>query len=169
MNDMLREGFRYSAWATKTLIAVCQDLSTEDLNRPGRGYGSILDTLHHVIACDAGYVGTLTGGRPTWVDEARVSDSLDELETHIDETLQAWETFLSEPADADRLLLLDEGTYACHASVVLVQALHHANAHREQIRANLRDLDVPPPDVQPWAYALETGRAEWRRKESQEG
>jgi hypothetical protein len=62
------------------------------------------------------------------------------------------------------LLMLEDGEYECHAAVVVAQALHHASAHREQVRAGLSDLGVRPPDVQPWAYADETGRAHWRRE-----
>ncbi|MCK6460104.1 MAG: hypothetical protein L6Q95_09455 [Planctomycetes bacterium] len=60
--------------------------------------------------------------------------------------------------------MLDAEAYECSASVVVAQALHHAYAHREQIRAGLKDLGVKPPDLQPWDYALETGRARWRRE-----
>ena len=174
MNPTLHEAFRYSAWATKTLIAACKLLSTEQLKRPARrGYGSILTTLNHIVISDAHYVAILTGTRPTWLltegDDDNVdneTDDLDEIETRVDEIAHLWEQLflVDKPVDAERLLSLDEGKYECHTSVVVVQALHHAHAHREQIRAALRNLDVQPPDVQPWEYALESGRAHWRRE-----
>ncbi len=164
MNEILQEAFRYSAWATKTLIAACSDLSIEQLKRPARGFGSILATLNHVVLSDADYVATLTGVCPAWAADGNETDDLDQVEARVDETARLWEQLLAEPVDAERLLLLDEGTYECHAAVVVAQALHHANAHREQIRAGLRDLEVQPPDVQPWEYALATGRAHWRRE-----
>jgi uncharacterized damage-inducible protein DinB len=164
MNESLHEAFRYSAWATKTLIAACRSLSAEQLERPARGFGSILATLNHVVRWDADYLETLTGVRPAWVSDGNETDDLDQLEARVDETARLWDRFLAEPVDAERLLSLDNGEYECHASVVVVQALHHANAHREQIRAGLKDLEVQPPDVQPWEYALATGRAHWRRE-----
>jgi uncharacterized damage-inducible protein DinB len=164
MNQILHEAFRYSAWATKTLIAACRDLSIEQLKRPARGFGSILATLNHVVLSDAGYVGTLTGACPAWATDGNETDDLDQVEARVGETARLWEQLLGEPVDAERLLLLDEGEYECYAAVVVAQALHHANAHREQIRAGLRDLEVQPPDVQPWEYALATGRAHWRRE-----
>jgi uncharacterized damage-inducible protein DinB len=165
MNEILHEAFRYSAWATKTLIAACRDRSIEQLKRPARGFGSILATLNHVVLSDAGYVATLTGVCPAWATDGNETDDLDQVEARVDETASLWEQLLAEPVDAERLLLLDEGEYECYAAVVVAQALHHANAHREQIRAGLRDLEVQPPDVQPWEYALETGRAHWRREQ----
>ena len=52
-----------------------------------------------------------------------------------------------------------------HASVVIVQALHHVTAHGEQVRAGLKVLGFEPPDVQPWALADATGRSRWLRPE----
>jgi uncharacterized damage-inducible protein DinB len=164
MNDILHEAFRHSAWATKTLIAVCRDLSLEQRKRPARGFGSILATLNHVVLSDAGYAAILTGDRPAWATDGNETDELDQVEARVDETARLWEQLLAEPLDAERLLMLEEGEYECYAAVVVAQALHHANSHREQIRAGLADLGIQPPDLQPWAYADETGRARWRRE-----
>lgn len=163
MNEILREAFRHGAWATRTLIAACRGLSAEQLRRPARGFGSILATLNHVVLSDAGYAAILTGARPAWAGDDQVTDDLDQVETRADETARLWERLLAGPLDADRLLSLDGGSYECSAALVVVQALHHGCAHREQVRAGLEDLGVRPPDLQPWAYADETGRARWRR------
>jgi hypothetical protein len=45
-----------------------------------------------------------------------------------------------------------------HAGVLVAQALHHGNAHREQICAILTGAGMQPRDVQAWAYADATGR-----------
>jgi len=163
MNEILREGFRHSAWATKTLIAACRGLTVEQLNRPARGFGSLLATLNHVVVSDAHYVTIFGCVCPAWATGGDAAD-LDQLEARMDEVARLWEQLLAEPVDADRLFLLDDGTYECSASVVVAQSLHHANAHREQVRAGLGDLGVKPPDVQPWEYALANGRARWRRE-----
>ena len=165
MNEILHEAFRYSAWATKTLVAACRDLSVQQLKQPARGFGSILATLNHVVLSDAEYVATLTGVRPAWASDGSETEDLDEMDSRVDETLRLWGQLLADSTDGERLLLLDKGTYECRAAVVVTQALHHASAHREQIRAGLSRLGVQPPDVQPWEYALDTGRAHWRAKE----
>ena len=164
MNEILREVFRYNDWATKTLIAACKGLAADQLDHPAGGFGSLIATLNHVVRCDAGYAATLTGVRPPWVADGADTDDLDQLESRANETARAWEELLAEPVDAERMLFLDGGGYACPATVVVAQAVHHANAHREQVRAGLKALDVSLPDLQPWEYALDTGRAHWRRK-----
>lgn len=164
MNAGLLESFRYSAWATKRLVAVCVDLSDAQVRRPAKGFGSVLATLDHIVRCDAGYVSSLTGTSPSWVSDEVEADDLASLPARVDETTRRWEDFLAEPLDAERVLSLDGGTYEVSAGVVVAQALHHADAHREQVRAALRELGVEPPDVQPWQYALDTGRAHWTRR-----
>jgi len=60
--------------------------------------------------------------------------------------------------DAERVIILDQGAYQAHAGVLVAQALHHGNAHREQICPILTGAGLQPPDVQAWAYADATGR-----------
>ena len=159
MNENLLEAFRHSAWATRTLVAACRQLSIEQLKEPGRGFGSILATLNHIVECDAAYATIVVEEQPEWTADVREAEDLGEVEARLEESHRLWERLLAAPLDPERLLLLDDGKYKCPVSVVIAQALHHANAHREQVRARLADFEVRAPDVQPWAYAGETGRA----------
>jgi uncharacterized damage-inducible protein DinB len=163
VNELLLEAFRHNVWATKQLLAFCRGLPDEQLTSPGTAtYGSILQTFNHLIHSDAGYVPRLDGSeRPTWVDSAD-SVGLDELEARVDETAQRWQRLLTEPVDAKRLLVLDRGAYEAELSVLVVQALHHGNAHREQICSILTGFGIEPPDIQAWAYAEATGHARER-------
>ena len=160
MNELLREAFRHNAWATKRLIAFCRDLSPEQLTSTTQGtYGSILETLNHAIASDAGYLPRLKVDRPAWAGDDHDIKGLDELDARVDETAPLWEAYLSDPLDAKHVLLLDDGAYEAQASVPVVQALHHGNVHREQVCAILTSLGFEPPDLQAWTYAESTGRA----------
>jgi len=165
MSDVLVDAFRHHAWAMKTLIAACEGLSIEELNRPGPVVGSILATLNHLVLSDAGYVASLGGGRASWAKAGGETDDLRELAARVDETRGRCERFLTEPLDGERLVLLDDGAYETHASVVVMQALHHVAAHGEQVRAGLKALGRVPPDVQPWEFADATGRSRWLRPE----
>jgi uncharacterized damage-inducible protein DinB len=162
MNEVLNEAFRHGAWATKALIGASKGLAPEELKRPAPGFGSILATLNHVVLSDAGYATMLTGVRPAWATDGNETDDLDQLEARVNETARLWEELLARPLDGERLLVLERGQYECRAAVVVLQALHHGAAHREQVRAALAPLGVKPPDVQAWAYADATGRARWR-------
>jgi DinB family len=89
------------------------------------------------------------GQRPAWVEHEEDTAALDELERRADETAQVWERFLSQPLEATKLITLDQGAYEAEPSVLVVQALHHGNAHREQLCAVLTGLGIEPPDLQP--------------------
>lgn len=167
-NGALLEAFRHNAWATKQLLEFCRDLSTQQLTAPGIGtYGGILETFNHIILAEARYLRRLAGSGPSWVDSDGGSDpgdvnpdsiDLDRLRSRVEETEKLWVELLSEPLDAERLIILDEGAYQAHAGVLVAQALHHGNAHREQICAILTGAGMQPPDVQAWAYADAAGR-----------
>jgi uncharacterized damage-inducible protein DinB len=163
MNEALLDAFRHNSWATKQLLAACRSLSEDRLTSPAPGsFGNILDTFNHIILSDAGYLRRLSDSAPAWLVDRKESADLTQLERRVEETEQMWEQFLSEPIDAERLLILDEGTYEAHAGVLIAQALHHGNAHREQICAILTGFGVELPDVQAWAYAEATGRGRER-------
>lgn len=163
MNDILLDAFSHSAWAKKRLIAACASLSADEVERPVPGsVGSIRMILNHLVIADARYIARLDGGPPPWLDEEAAND-LRELQKLSEETAERWQRFLSEPVDGERIVTLDDGAYETHASVVIVQAIHHVSIHGEQVCASLTALGIEPPDVQPWALADDTGRSRWLR------
>ena len=164
MKEMLLEAFRHDAWANKQLLAACRGLPHEQLTLPGTAAGTdrgILAILNHIIQSDRGYVSR-RGDRPDWVENDEDTTDLGELERRASENAEVWERFLSQPLDATRLIILDQGAFEAEQSVLVVQALHHGNAHREQICAVLTGLAIEPPDIQAWAYAEATGHARER-------
>jgi uncharacterized damage-inducible protein DinB len=160
MNEALLEAFRHNAWASKFLLDFCRDLTEEQLSATAPGtYGDIRATFHHMIRADAAYVRRLGGGGPDWIDSDDIV-GFDQLSAWVDEAEQLWERFLSSPVDAERIVEVsgDHGPEEVRAGVIVAQALHHGNHHREQICAILTSLGLEPPDVQAWEYAWHTGR-----------
>jgi uncharacterized damage-inducible protein DinB len=163
MNEALLDVFRHNSWATKQLIAACRGLSEEQLTSPATGsFGGILATFNHIILSDAAYLRRLSGSAPVWLVSEEESADLGQLAARVEETERSWEQFLSEPIDAERVIILDEGAYEAHAGILIAQALHHGNAHREQICAMLTSFGVEPPDIQAWAYGDASGRGRER-------
>jgi uncharacterized damage-inducible protein DinB len=62
---MISEFIRYNNWVNQRVLESCQKLSEEQLATvmPG-AYGTIRDTLEHIIRAEAGYARLLTGERP---------------------------------------------------------------------------------------------------------
>ena len=164
MNGALEEAFRAHSWATRRLLEFCHDLTPEQLaagRNDATGWG-ILETFTHLVSADGYYAGTLNGsGRPVpkWNESDEPAWGIDALLEGSAKVAGLWETYLKIDDDADRLVLLDQGTFECRAGVVAAHTLHHGDLHREQICSILRRQGIEPPDLQPWEYAIDKGRA----------
>jgi uncharacterized damage-inducible protein DinB len=87
VDETLAEAFRHNAWATKRLLAFCQDLTPQQLTSSAPGtYGSILDTFNHLIRSDANYLPRAKITRPAWAQDDQDVADLDELVARVDET-----------------------------------------------------------------------------------
>jgi uncharacterized damage-inducible protein DinB len=158
--------FRHKTWATLRLIEYCQGLEAEHLDAaiPG-SYGTIRQTLRHIVGADEGYFSILTR-EPFPTREAAAAfvnaDPLPEgpvpfdvLAERIRRLGPRWEE-LAEDADlAGREVTSTDG-WRWPAAVILGQAIHHAADHRTHIMSILgaRGLELPGPnDLDLWGYA----------------
>lgn len=160
---MLADAVAHHAWATLRVIAACASLPGDQLATTVPGtYGSILETIRHIVGADAGYLSVLTAGSAapiTEIDEA--SMDLAALRAATVRHGAAWAALLEGDLDpdVDAVRHRDDGT-ASHApvGVRLAQALHHGTDHRSQICTALTSLGVEPPGVDVWAFAEAQGR-----------
>ena len=68
---ILDDAFGHHVWATIQLIDACLALSDEQLSTTVPGtYGSILDTMRHLVGGDAGYLFVLSKGQVAEMSEA---------------------------------------------------------------------------------------------------
>ena len=66
----LADAFEHHAWATVRLIDTCLELIPAQLETAVPGtYGSILDTMRHLVGADCSYLSTVTGGLVARIDE----------------------------------------------------------------------------------------------------
>ncbi|MPZ48495.1 MAG: hypothetical protein GEU75_04140 [Dehalococcoidia bacterium] len=168
MNDGLLDAFRHSAWANKELIGFCRQLTPEQLKAETLGvYGSVIETLKHLLGSEAYYSFVIGGSLPDWEWWDDEPPSLVAMEKSAAEMAAFWETALSRPFDAEAVLIRqheDGAVREARAGIVLAQALHHANVHREQICTIVTTLGIEPPDLDVWSYGIITGRHSLRRK-----
>jgi uncharacterized damage-inducible protein DinB len=163
-NDILRDPIRHNTWATKSLTRFCRDqkLSAEQLAATGVGtYGTILETLEHIVRGDGSYLRRIADRPLDFVDSPE-SPGFDELERWNDEAGALWEQFLGAPIDVERVIVVDNETRETRLGIFIAQAINHANHHREQVCAILTGFGIEPPDIQAWEYAWATGRI-WDR------
>jgi len=152
----LSEGiFEQNAWANDKLIEACLGLTEEqlDLEAPGT-YGSVRDTLKHLVGAQGRYIGRLTGELPSDMPSAEEKVGLDKLRALAAST-GARLTELASTVKADEVLRLDfQGEkYEVDAGVILVQVINHATEHRSHIRTVLSQHGIDSPELDGWTWA----------------
>jgi uncharacterized damage-inducible protein DinB len=157
---LLDDAFAHHVWATQRLIDACLPLSQEQLatDVPGT-YGSIIETLRHLVDGDAFYLYGLTGDRAHGVDTEGMD--LHELKSAIKTSGAAWSRLLGQNPDPDAITLeLDDDGFERHATVGIrfAQALHHGTDHRSQVCTALTGLGAEPPIIDVWEFGKEVGR-----------
>jgi len=159
--SLMADAFDHHVWATARLIDACLPLAPEQLATTVPGtYGSILDTMRHLLDGDAGYLFFLTGDRAFAVDRGGME--LAELRSEIERDGARWQAFLAGGPDPERVVEeVDETDGFRREATVglrLAQALLHGSDHRSQICTALTTLGIEPPSIDLWDFGLETGR-----------
>lgn len=104
MGHGLHDLARHHAWATAQVLTFCQGLDEPTLNTTAPGtFGSIIETLRHLIDSEMSYLFRLTGAwsaRPWPFDEPVGLDVLAERAAVLGTTL---EQFVAGDWDSERL------------------------------------------------------------------
>ncbi len=159
MNDGLVDAFRYNAWATRGLLAFCASLPDETMDATAVGaVGSMRRTFEHMLEAESYYLYLLTGEKRIWGWEPDGGASIAQLEEAAAGLAEAWEELLRTPFDADAVFVRVE-PWGDRAGIVIVQAIHHGNVHREQVNMVLTSQGMEPPDLDVWSFDRATGSA----------
>ena len=164
MSESLVELFRHNAWANERLFDACAGLGDAQLDATVVGtFGSIRDTLTHIVGAQERYVAALAESGPVSVfrerepfpgvaelrDGARASSAaLLELAAQA----QAGATVTTTYRGAD---------YTLPVWLLLVQAINHATEHRAQVAAILTQQGLEPPSLDGWTYHEARANADW--------
>jgi uncharacterized damage-inducible protein DinB len=159
--SLLGDAFAHHIWATERLIGECQALAPEQLRAPVPGtYGSIIDTLRHLVASDRWYLSFFREGTASIDEEAMVS--LAELRSAMMSNGTAWAELLAGQNDPDGDVVEHGDGWEFHASLGLrlAQVIHHGTDHRSQICTALTSLGRMPPEIDLWSFGEATGRTQ---------
>ncbi len=162
MGHALHDLAGHNAWATAQTLGFCLGLDQQmlDATVPGT-YGTIIETLRHILNSEAGYLFRFTGAWSEYPWPRDDGVGLEVLSERAAMLASTWERFLAGDVDTERLgeARGDEGElFAVPAGIFITQALHHANEHRAHICTILGAQGVEPPDVSAWEYARVSGR-----------
>jgi uncharacterized damage-inducible protein DinB len=156
--------FRQSSWASQRLIEVCESLSDQQLDTPANAtYGSIRETLVHLVATEQRYIRRLGGAPPS---EPVLEDETPGLDVLKRATRASGETLARMAASASPAWLVSGVTeyglkFETEATVFLLQTVNHSTEHRTQVISILSTLGLGSADLDEqldaWAWGEATG------------
>lgn len=161
MKSLLGDAFGHHAWATEQLLDACAGLTEEQLETKVPGlYGSIIQTLRHVVGTDRWYLSFFAEGEGLEAVDDEADIGLDVLRVEMARNGEAWTRLLAREIDPDEDVPEpeDEGVLHSPVGVRLAQVVHHGTDHRSQVCTALTSLGIEPPDIDVWAFARATGR-----------
>lgn len=159
-SPVLADAFAHHVWATIRVLDACAALDDDQLAAivPGT-YGSIIDTVRHLVGGDVFYLDVLRAGNPEPFDEA--ASDIPTLRAVMEVHDAVWQRLVAGGLDpaADVIEYEDSG-YETHAplGIRLAQALYHGTDHRSQVCTALTTLGIEPPGIQAWDFAALDGR-----------
>ena len=166
MSESLIELFKHNAWATQRLFDACAGLSDTQLDATAGGtFGTVRDTLMHLVGAQERFVTALAGNGPVHVirerepfpgvselgDAARTSgDALVELAARAQSGATVTTTWRGEE-------------FTLPVWLLLLQAVTHATEHRTQVAAILTQQGIQPPGMDGWTYQETHFDDDWSR------
>ena len=160
---LLSDAFEHHAWATLRLIDACAVLPAGQLDTTVPGtYGSIIDTLRHLVGADSWYLYRCGGESAHRIeDDEEAGMDLAALRQAMTDQATGWRAVVAGEIDPDTDIVArrDDGA-EMHAplGIRLAQVLHHGTDHRSQVCTALTSLGVEPPLIDVWDFGAEVGR-----------
>lgn len=159
-SPILADAFGHHVWATIRVLDACAALDDAQLATTVPGtYGSIIDTLRHLVGGDVFYLDVLRGGEPEPFNEPE--SDIATLGAVMEAHGPAWQRLIAgDPDPATVVVEYEDSGYETHAplGIRLAQALYHGTDHRSQVCTALTALGVEPPSIEVWDYAALDGR-----------
>lgn len=150
----LVEFIRYNNWANQQVLAACKNLSESQLTgmMPG-AYGSIRDTLRHILRAEADYINRMTGTRPQPPFKWEDGPSVAEMAAFAAQVGEALMETVQRVRPTDPVYEEEDGQKIHYqARFLFIQLIDHGIEHRTNITTILNSRQQSPPEVDGWAY-----------------
>ena len=144
----------YNNWANQQVLQACQNLSEDQLATmiPG-AYGTIRDTLEHIIRGEEYYISLLTSSRPQPLFKWEDRPSLAVMTTYATQVGKVLVDIAQRTYPTDQVTEEGEGKqFHYQALAVFIQIINHGIEHRTNITTILNHGMQKPPQVDGWGY-----------------
>ena len=152
--DTITNLYNHHLWANLRLLESCGQLTREQLQANLNGtYGSIQETLEHIVRAEKSYVSRISTGQsyrhPADAAPMTIADMLES----VHQTGLALVEWAPKVQTGDVVEIDWDGTLRdVPKTVLLTQAINHATEHRAQIMVIMTQLGVEPPNLDSWTY-----------------
>ncbi len=153
-DDTLTTLFSHNLWANLRLLEQCAALSNEQLNATISGaYGSIWDTLQHIVLAEQSYFSRISTGQRLHRAEDAPPLTIAEMMESVRTTGAGFIAWAPKVQAGDTVQIDWDGTLRhVPKTIILTQVINHATEHRAQIMAILTQLGIQPPELDSWTY-----------------
>jgi uncharacterized damage-inducible protein DinB len=147
----VRALFDHEAWANDELLRRCGELPAAVLARETPGTrGTIPRTMTHLVGTGQFLLALLTGRPEADAILAGQEDSVGALVPLALAGASRWRSLLEESPDPDGPI--GPEMHGVSRWVVVVQYLHHGEAHRAEVGTAMGAAGVQPPRIDGWAF-----------------
>ncbi len=152
--DTLTTLFRHNLWANLRLLEQCAELTSVQLDANIAGtYGSIRDTLEHIVRAEQSYFSRISTGLPRRRSEDEGPLTIAEMVESARTTGAGLIEWAPKVQPSDTVQVDWDGTRReVPKTIILTQVINHATEHRAQIMTILTQLGIEPPDLDGWTY-----------------
>ena len=152
--DTLTTLFRHNRWANVRILERCAGLTDEQLAATIVGaYGSIRDTLQHIVTAERSYFSRISTGQPYRRPEDAPPLTIAEMTESVRTSGSGLIEWAPKVQAGDTVQVNWEGAPRdVPKTILLTQAINHATEHRAQIMAILTQLGIQPPELDSWTF-----------------
>ncbi len=146
--------FSHNLWANMLMLECCAELTGEQLDATISGtYGSIRDTLEHIVKAEQSYFSRISTGQRHHFPEDAPPMTLAEMMEMSGRTGSGLIEWAPRVGAEDTVMIdWDDTPREVPKTILLTQAINHATEHRAQIMAIMTQLGVEPPELDSWTY-----------------
>ena len=150
--------FSHNRWANLRLLESCSGLTEEQMDAtiPGT-YGSIRDTLQHIVSAERSYFSRISTGQPFRRPKDLPPLTIAEMTEIVQQSGAGLIEWAPKIQAGDTVQVdWDNSPLAVPKAVILTQVINHATEHRAQVMTIMTQLGIQPPELDAWSYFDET-------------